>query len=610
MESCIPLNRNAMKDGSCVMTYNWGNSFQGYLQGESVLKGKYGVAPTPGSTKVLDRKKNALVNCTSELCPYATWYEDIGLVNYAPYLAFGGWVCSVNNYTSSTRKRLAMEFCQYISSRDVSMDSIIINATDPNHKTGQDPYRSSHLDQNALNMYVQNGYERETTQDFLNTIQSTLSSSNVVTDIRFPKSLELMNVLGDAVQEYLNMETEHSDRRDCIQARKNVKNNVITLWKNITDSYDKSRQGNQRSLLESYQRLRGVYNSYVDYNYIGKFRIFGDVLLGITLFMSLSLAVWVHMNRKSHAIRSSQPMFLIMVCVGTAIMGLTILPMGIDDEDDANSISDDGISKHSGCNVACMSIPWLLACGWTIIYSALASKLWRINQVMNSAYKFRRLKVSEKGVLPFFVSLLSVNVVLLTIWTTLYPIRWVRKAINDTTSVGKCTFVAGDDNGGWNAGSIIVVSLLAITNFAALVIANFQAYRARNISTEYGESKYIAISMGSLLQSALVGVPLLFLVEESNPVASYFLRSSLVFMVSMSILVLILVPKVSAWYNHEYLGEPINRSSHPRSSRLTSATFDAGRTSEFGFQDPSSVSGLKFQLNVSSGVENQTKLSI
>ena len=43
-ESCTPLNRNAMKEGTCAMSYNWGNNFQGYLQGESVLRGKYGVA--------------------------------------------------------------------------------------------------------------------------------------------------------------------------------------------------------------------------------------------------------------------------------------------------------------------------------------------------------------------------------------------------------------------------------------------------------------------------------------------------------------------------------------------------------------------------------------
>ena len=49
MSSCIPLNRQEMNSGTCVLTYNWGNNFKVYLQEDSVLLGKYGVAPTPGS---------------------------------------------------------------------------------------------------------------------------------------------------------------------------------------------------------------------------------------------------------------------------------------------------------------------------------------------------------------------------------------------------------------------------------------------------------------------------------------------------------------------------------------------------------------------------------
>jgi len=39
----------------------------------------------------LDRGTGKLVPCNKDRCPNAIYYEDIGLVNYAPYAAFGGW---------------------------------------------------------------------------------------------------------------------------------------------------------------------------------------------------------------------------------------------------------------------------------------------------------------------------------------------------------------------------------------------------------------------------------------------------------------------------------------------------------------------------------------
>jgi len=50
-----------------------------------------GVARTPGSTMVLDRDTLNLVPCDADRCRFGQYYDDIGWVNYAPYLAFGGW---------------------------------------------------------------------------------------------------------------------------------------------------------------------------------------------------------------------------------------------------------------------------------------------------------------------------------------------------------------------------------------------------------------------------------------------------------------------------------------------------------------------------------------
>lgn len=91
-ETCVTeRNTGDMNNGNCVLTYNWGDSYKRYLSTNETLRGKFGVAPTPGSTVVLNRETGELVTCDETLCPSSDFYEDIGWVNRAPYLAFSGW---------------------------------------------------------------------------------------------------------------------------------------------------------------------------------------------------------------------------------------------------------------------------------------------------------------------------------------------------------------------------------------------------------------------------------------------------------------------------------------------------------------------------------------
>lgn len=525
-DGCIDINSQSMTDGNCVLTYNWGNQFKEHLKEGLVLHNKLGVAPTPGSRKVLDRSNNKLVDCDAELCKYGDYYEDIGWVNRAPYLAFGGWSCAVNNYASDPRKqRLATEFCAFASSQQGSMEHVIPNATGQVY-SGQDPFRKSHLNKDQ---YVQQGYEPATSEEFIQSIQQGLDSQNVVTDIRFPASDAIHAVLDAHFVDYLN-KTKHSlvflhERQ---AARAEISQQITNEWQQIIETHDEEEANTaQYTILESYQRLRDVYINNVDMNQLGLVRIFPFVLGGILLLLSIGFGIWSIVYKDTRVVRASQPIFLVMVCVGAATMASCVVLMGIDDE----------IASPDTCSKVCMAIPWLLFLGWVIVFSALQSKLRRINLVFKNAQKFKRLKVTEKDVLPIFIAFFTINSILLLLWTILEPVVWKREAKSELESYGGCS---------WNLESTtaqVLVSLLAIVNFLALVLANVEAYKNRNVSTEYGESRYIGLAMGSILQATLVALPLFILVDE-NPSAYVFVQASFVFIAAASILLLIFVPKV------------------------------------------------------------------
>lgn len=184
-----------------------------------------------------------------------------------------------------------------------------------------------------------------------------------------------------------------------------------------------------------------------------------------------------------------------------------------------------------------------------------------------NALKFRRLKVSETDVLLPFGILFTLNLTILLVWTLVDPMYWTRVPISETASYGSCS-VSG--NVTWK----VSLSLLAVLNGAALFLANFQAYQARNLSTEYGESKYVAMAMASTLQVLLVGIPLLFLVNE-NPAANYFVRCTIVFVICISILTLIFIPKIyHFWKDGGALAASLVPSAQTRVTGLSFKVFE------------------------------------
>jgi len=124
-------------------------------------------------------------------------------------------------------------------------------------------------------------------------------------------------------------------------------------------------------------------------NHIGKMAAFGWALSATVIVASCAFAVWTLVNRKMGVVRASQPLFLVLICIGTGIMGSAMIPLGF----------DDGNASEAGADAACMAVPWLVSTGFTISFAALVSKIWRLNQLFSAARSCTRLKVTEKDVM-------------------------------------------------------------------------------------------------------------------------------------------------------------------------------------------------------------------
>jgi Receptor family ligand binding region/7 transmembrane sweet-taste receptor of 3 GCPR len=130
----------------------------------------------------------------------------------------------------------------------------------------------------------------------------------------------------------------------------------------------------------------------VQNNYIGPVgRAVGYTFMCITLLSSILSVVWLFYYRDNYVVISSQPLFLLMISVGTFVMASTIIPLGFEE-----LVIDD----EAALSRSCMSVPWLYIAGASLPLSAVLAKI-------RGVHKVRPLCRSKRQVCLYAASQLS-----------------------------------------------------------------------------------------------------------------------------------------------------------------------------------------------------------
>lgn len=260
----------------------------------------------------------------------------------------------------------------------------------------------------------------------------------------------------------------------------------------------------------------------------GSIKIVGFCLLGVIWLIDAVLCVWVYQNREHSVIKAMQPGFLLAICFGVGVMAMMIGMLSLVNQD---------VSERTK-NFACMAQPWFLSMGFSIVMSALFTKLWRLNKVVFMALNFRRKNVPARQAFFAFAIVFSINFVLLMIWTFTSPLEYTIASVpgEDWNLYGTCAVV---DTAGW-----VCMGMTLAVNFVTLLLALHQAYRARDISSQFSESKGLALAIFSWVQLGLVGLPVLFLIDKDNVAPRYFLQVALIFAGCLSMMFFVFSPMI------------------------------------------------------------------
>jgi len=105
------------------------------------------------------------------------------------------------------------------------------------------------------------------------------------------------------------------------------------------------------------------------------------VIAALIMISVVAFAIWTLIYRKKRFIRSSQPFFLVAICIGVILMSLSILALS------AQYPPTLAIELSFVTDFGCMASWWFFAIGFSIAISALLAKTWRVNKVRKNEWR-------------------------------------------------------------------------------------------------------------------------------------------------------------------------------------------------------------------------------
>jgi len=258
-------------------------------------------------------------------------------------------------------------------------------------------------------------------------------------------------------------------------------------------------------------------------NYTALFIAFG-VLTGVLILICLGLLVFVVVFGfivPRRRVRASSPTFLIIILV-SCILGY--------------------ISEYSWYGrphpVACGFRPWLLGLAVVSLVSALSAKTWRLWRVFKIAYKKER--ITDLQLLILYCIMVIPAVVILIVWTIVSTPTAEMKEGYD----GRDHYVCNTGGFTGEPGGLIFFIIFITYEALVLLVAAGLCIVTRNVPSFFNESKLIAISIYNLGFLAAVCIPVIIVLEEINPFASWIIRAVAVLYAFTATLVLQFAPKV------------------------------------------------------------------
>lgn len=243
------------------------------------------------------------------------------------------------------------------------------------------------------------------------------------------------------------------------------------------------------------------------------------VLAAIASLLSLASVLLVLHYRDTQVVRAAQPAFLIIALVGSVLMYSSIYTW-----------------LYFVTDASCKALPWLLSTGFSLIFSCLASKTWRVYRLFYNS-KLRAVSLSQWPLFTFLFVSCAILWGLLVIWSAVDPpvARLVVPDVNRPV-LNYYTCHTG------TAGKILLIVILA-SEGVLLVASAIMAFRVRSVQLLlFKESKFIGFAIYIL--TILGGICIGFAASSLSPKSWFWVRTCCILAAAFITIVCVMVPKL------------------------------------------------------------------
>ncbi|CAB9531659.1 Gamma-aminobutyric acid (GABA) B receptor [Seminavis robusta] len=190
-------------------------------------------------------------------------------------------------------------------------------------------------------------------------------------------------------------------------------------------------------------------------NYMQEWWVSIGILLVVLQFVfSILFSAWTFCYREHPIIKASQPQFLWMIAFGCCVMVTKchyshVATRRISPCPKSTHGTGDQYTQSGNCKTRCgvhgIAVDGLACLGFTIIFSALFAKIWRIKKIHSHAERFRRQEVMIRDVISIMVVMLVVETAVLLTWSLVDPLQWNRTVLTEDAdgypieSAGSCS---------------------------------------------------------------------------------------------------------------------------------------------------------------------------
>ncbi|KAG2446698.1 hypothetical protein HYH02_008264 [Chlamydomonas schloesseri] len=196
--------------GKCLLSISPGSRFKEANIGGpnvTVLRGRIGFAPIPGSTRVLDRRSMTLVRCDKQRCPLAEGQaeEDGVMVPLNRPSTVASAIILINGLSPLQYQFFAYQlFALLTASRITDTQTVLLEDND------QLPLRLQELSTDYLQLWVKRGYNAEDTTRFLTVYKGVMASDNVSPDLKIRLTSNVTSALLAAALQFNDQRTPES----------------------------------------------------------------------------------------------------------------------------------------------------------------------------------------------------------------------------------------------------------------------------------------------------------------------------------------------------------------------------------------------------------------